>query len=92
MLTAPSWVAVAQRKERRHALSGTSLAGLLIICGVIVIGLATWIGIVFWAGSHPRWKRAQKLGQRLGDVRGGVFKARGRAVMPRRDAPPDPDL
>jgi type VI protein secretion system component VasK len=92
VLAAPSWVAVAQRKERRHALSGTSLAGLLIICGVIVIGLATWIGIVFWAGSHPRWKRAQKLDQKPGDVRGGVFKARGRAVMPRRDAPPDPDL
>ncbi len=72
-------------------MSGTSLAGLLIICGVIVTGLATWIVLVFWAARHPRWKRAQKLDRRPGDVRGGAFKAPGRAVMPRRDAPPDPD-
>jgi hypothetical protein len=65
---------------------------LLIICGVIVVGLATWIVLVFWAGQHPRWKRAHKLDRRPGDVRGGAFKAPGgRAVMPRRDAPPDPD-
>lgn len=73
-------------------MSGTSVAGLLIMAGVIVAGLAALIGIVFWAGSHPRWKHAQKLDERPGDVRGGIFKARGRALMPRRDAPPDPDL
>jgi hypothetical protein len=64
---------------------------LLIICAVIMIGLATWIVLVFWAGKHPRWKHAGHIDRRPGDVRGGAFKASGRAFMPRRDAPPDPD-
>jgi hypothetical protein len=71
-------------------MSGTSLAGLLIICAVIVVGLAVMLGLVFWAGSHPFWK-GRRPGQRPGDVRGGAFVGEGRAVTPRRDAEPDVD-
>jgi hypothetical protein len=71
-------------------VTGTSLIGILLICAVIVIGLATWLVLVFWAGHHPRWKHGHAE-DRPGDVRGGVFKGSGGAVMPRRDAPPDPD-
>jgi len=71
-------------------MSGTSLAGLLIICAVIVLGLATWLSLVFWAARHPFWKR-RRPGARPGDVRGGAFLGEGRAVTPRRDAGPDPD-
>ncbi len=70
-------------------MSGTSLAGLLIICAVIVVGLATWLALVFWAGRHPFWKR-RRAGTRPGDVRGGAFLGEGRAVTPRRDAEPEP--
>ena len=71
-------------------MSGTSLAGLLVICAVKVVGLATWLVLVFWAGRHPFWK-GSKPGMRPGDVRGGAFLGEGRAVTPRRDAEPDLD-
>ncbi len=71
-------------------MSGTSLAGLLIICAVIVVGLATWLVLVFWAGRHPFWK-GRGPSTRPGDVRGGAFLGEGRAVTPRRDAEPDLD-
>jgi hypothetical protein len=71
-------------------MTGTSLAGLLIICAVIVVGLATWLALVFWANRHPFWKR-RTPGTRPGDVRGGAFLGEGRAVTPRRDAEPDLD-
>lgn len=71
-------------------MSGTSLAGLLIICAVIVLGLATWLAMVFWASKHPFWK-GRKSSTRPGDVRGGAFLGEGRQVTPRRDAEPDLD-
>lgn len=71
-------------------MSGTSLAGLLIICAVIVVGLAIWLVLVFWAGSHPFWK-GRRPGTQSGDVRGGAFLGEGRAVTPHRDAEPEPD-
>lgn len=71
-------------------MSGTSLAGLLIICAVIVLGLATWLSLVFWANKHPFWK-GRKSSTRPGDVRGGAFLGEGRQVTPRRDAEPDLD-
>jgi hypothetical protein len=71
-------------------MSGTGLAGLLIICAVIVVALAIWLVLVFWAGSHPFWK-GRRVGTRPGDVRGGTFLGEGRAVTPTRDAEPDPD-
>lgn len=71
-------------------MTGTSLAGLVIVCVVIVAGLAIWLGMVFWAGRHPGWKRGPR-DTRQGDVRGGAFKAEGgRSVSPRRDAPVEP--
>ena len=71
-------------------MTGTSLAGLLIICAVIVVGLAIWLVLVFWAGSHPFWK-GRRPDTRPGDVRGGTFLGEGRAFTPPRDAEPDPD-
>lgn len=71
-------------------MTGTSLAGILIMVAVIVAGLVIWLGLVFWAGKHPLFKR-HTPDQRTGDVRGGAFLGSGRRVMPRRDAPPDPD-
>lgn len=71
-------------------MSGTSLAGLLVICAVIVAGLTIWLVLVFWAGRHPFWK-GRRPGMRPGDVRGGAFLGEGRAVTPRRDAEPDLD-
>lgn len=69
-------------------MTGTSLAGLLIICAVIVVGLAVWLVLVFWAGSHPFYT-GRRPGTRPGDVRGGAFLGEGRAVTRRRDAEPD---
>jgi hypothetical protein len=71
-------------------MSGTSLAGLLIICGVVVAGLATWLVLVFWANRHPFWK-GRRQSTRPGGVRGGAFLGEGRALTPRRDAEPDLD-
>ena len=72
-------------------MSGTSLAGILVMVAVIVAGLAIWLYLVLRANKHPFWKNA-KPDDRPGDVRGGVFKGGGgRSVTPRRDAPPDPD-
>jgi hypothetical protein len=34
-------------------MTGTSLAGLVIVCAIIVAGLAVWLGLVFWASQHP---------------------------------------
>jgi hypothetical protein len=34
-------------------MTGTSLAGILIIVAVVVPGLVIWLGLVFWAGRHP---------------------------------------
>jgi hypothetical protein len=53
-------------------MTGTSLAGILIIVAVAVAGLVVWLGLVFWAGRHPYFKRST-LDQRRGDVRGGRF-------------------
>jgi hypothetical protein len=36
-------------------MTGTSLAGLLVICAVVVAGLTIWLVLVFWAGRHPFW-------------------------------------
>lgn len=72
-------------------MSGTSLAGILIMVAVIAAGLVIWLVLVFRAGRHPYWKHP-KPDSRPGDVRGGVFHGDGGSVMPRRDAPPDPDL
>ncbi len=71
-------------------MTGTSLAGILIMVAVIVLGLVIWLSLVFWASRHPFFKRPRP-DTRPGDVRGGAFLGAGRGVMPRRDAPPDPD-
>jgi hypothetical protein len=71
-------------------MTGTSLGGMLIIVAVVVAGLVIWLGLVFWAGKRPYFKHSTP-DERPGDVRGGRFVGEGRSVMPRRDAPPDPD-
>lgn len=71
-------------------MTGTSAVGLFIIAGVAAGALAIWLGLVFWAGSHPFWK-GRRPETRSGDVRGGAFLGEGRAVTPHRDAEPEPD-
>ena len=41
--------------------------------------------------GDTQWNRGQKLDRRPGEVKGKACQGAGRAVMPRRDAPPDPD-
>lgn len=69
-------------------MTGTSLAGILTMAAVIVLGLVTWLVLVFWASRRPQYK-GQRPDPRPGDVRGGAFLGGGRSVMPRRDAPPE---
>ena len=71
-------------------MTGMSLAGILTIVAVVVLGLTIWLVLVFWAGRHPFYKR-RRPDTRPGDVRGGAFLGSGGSVMPRRDAPPDPE-
>jgi hypothetical protein len=68
-------------------MTGTSLAGILIIVAVVVAGLVVWLGLVFWTGRRPYFK-CSTLDQRRGDVPGGRFLGEGRSVMPRRDELP----
>lgn len=68
-------------------MSGTSLAGLLVICGVVVAGLATWLVLVFWAGRHPFWKGSRPVcvPAMCGAARSSARDARSRrAGMPSR--------
>lgn len=53
------------------------------------IALVIWIGLCFWADSHPVHKRADKLPY---EVSGGAFEARdgGRQLMPMPERPPMP--
>ncbi len=59
-------------------MTGTWLAGILIIAAVVVAGLVIWLGLVFWAGKHPYFKHPTP-DQQPGDVRGGRFLGEGRA-------------
>lgn len=67
-------------------MSGTALLLAIIIPLLAIAGLGTWIGIAFYAGSHPPTSdTAAPLDH---TVQGGTFQGGGRQVMPRRDATP----
>ena len=67
-------------------MSGTALLLAIIIPVLVVAGFGIWIGISFYAGSHPRTEgKAAPLDH---TVQGGTFQGGGRQVMPRRDATP----
>jgi hypothetical protein len=70
-------------------MTGTSAAGLIVMCAVIVVALAVMIGLVLFAVRHPHWKNP-KIDTKPGDVRGGVFVGDPHSVAPRRDEPVNP--
>jgi hypothetical protein len=65
----------------------TSTLAAIFIPVAVVIGLAGWLGAVYFARRHPDTK---EHGPRLRTtVSGGSFRASGgRQLMPRRDAVP----
>ena len=40
-------------------MTGTSLAGIIVMVVVIVAGLVTWLYLVLRANKHPYWKHRQ---------------------------------
>jgi len=67
-------------------VSGTALLLAIIIPVLAVAGFGTWIGLAFYAGSHPRGGSPPEHLKHT--VQGGAFQGRGRQLMPRRDATP----
>ncbi|MDA8318206.1 MAG: hypothetical protein M0030_00110 [Actinomycetota bacterium] len=59
-----------------------------IMAAAFVIALATWLGLVFYADSHPHGKAGESSPHR--EIMGGSFEARegGRQVMPIPGVPP----
>lgn len=62
-------------------MSGTTLG---IMCAVIVIALAAWLGAVAYAQRRPL-VRQQGIERRRGRVQGGTHTGGGRSVGPSRD-------
>jgi hypothetical protein len=70
-------------------MSGTSLAGTIVIAVVIVAGLGTWLALVAFAARRPYFEHP-KIIHKQGNVPGGIHQGDPRSVAPRRDAPADP--
>jgi hypothetical protein len=69
-------------------MSGTT-TGIVVVCVVIVLALAIWLGAVALA-ARRRYVRNPKR-ERMGSVvQGGRHMGGGRSVMPTRDAPVPP--
>ena len=68
-------------------MSGTSLAGIIVVVVVIVAGLGTWLALIVFAARRPYFEHP-KIIQRQGDLRDG--KGDPGSVAPRRDAPANP--
>jgi hypothetical protein len=65
----------------------TSTLAAIFVPVAVVIGLAVWLGAVFFARRHPDSKQAGPPLRTT--VSGGSFRARGgRQLMSRRDATP----
>jgi len=65
-------------------MTGTT-TGIVIICVVVVVALAIWLGLVARAARRPGGK--YESGQPMrGLVQGGEHVGGGRSVMPHRDA------
>jgi hypothetical protein len=63
-------------------MTGSSLAPVIIPI-VTVLAMAVWLGLVFYAAAHPRWKRYDVL---PGSTTSG---ASGTPGVPARPAGPD---
>ena len=66
-------------------MSGSTI-GIVVICVVVVLGLATWLVIVALAARRPGQEHPQH-DQVRGLVQGGQHVGGGRSVAPHRDAP-----
>ena len=66
-------------------MSGTT-TGIVVICVVIVVGLAVWLVTVALAARRP-YSQNPKREQMRGLVQGGRHVGGGRSVAPTRDAP-----
>ncbi|HZR49928.1 MAG TPA: hypothetical protein VFB06_10455 [Streptosporangiaceae bacterium] len=66
-------------------MNGT-VTGIWIMCAVIVVSLAIWLGFVARAARRPGSDNRHVQPMR-GLVQGGEHMGGGRSVMPRRDAP-----
>jgi hypothetical protein len=68
-------------------MTGSSLAPIVIPI-VVMFGLAAWLVIVFYAGSHPHWKdRGSPAAQRAG---AGPALTSGSSPPQRRDSAEPP--
>jgi uncharacterized membrane-anchored protein len=66
-------------------MSGTT-TGIVVICVVIVVALAVWLGMVALAARRPHSQNPRREPMR-GLVQGGQHVGGGRSVAPTRDAP-----
>lgn len=66
-------------------MSGTT-TGIVVICVVIVLALAIWLGMVALAARRPYSHNPRREHMR-GLVQGGQHVGGGRSVAPTRDAP-----
>ena len=67
-----------------------SAAVIWIMCVVIVVALAAWLGSVALAARRPAAKDP-RIEPRRGSVQGGTHVGGGRSVAPRRDEEINPD-
>jgi hypothetical protein len=67
-------------------VSGTALLLAIRIPVLAVAGFGTWIGMAFYAGSHPRTGHPAEPVKHM--VQGGAFQGSSRQFMPHRDATP----
>lgn len=66
-------------------MSGTT-TGIVVLCVVIVVGLAIWLVMVARAARRPGQEHPKRDPLR-GVVQGGQHVGGGRSVAPTRDAP-----
>jgi hypothetical protein len=66
-------------------MTGSTVA-IVVICVVVVAGLAVWLTTVALAARRPHQEHAQR-DQVRGVVQGGQHVGGGRSVAPTRDAP-----
>ncbi len=52
-------------------MTGSSLVPVIVPI-VAVLGMAVWLGLVFYAAAHPRWKRYDVLAGSASDAASGT--------------------
>jgi hypothetical protein len=61
-------------------MTGSSLAPVIVPI-VAVLAMAVWLGLVFYASAHPRWKRYDVL---AGSAPGALSRGPGAPALPAR--------